>query len=640
MNDRFKKTIMAALCLFLLNEVAAQSYAVTNIPEGLKKNAHAVIRNDETHLIIKDLNKATIQKKVIVTVLDEEGASDGTFVSLYSNLVTLNDIEGTLYDAQGNKVKTMKKKDVQDRALEGDESLITDDRYKTHNFYWSQYPYTVEYNYEREYKSLFLLPRWDPASYNVSVEHARLIVDAPSNYTVRLKGINLPTPLPAMQDNGKTKTLAYSIDNQKAEDYEVLSNKGILNGFPKILLAPSDVTMGKYVGNMSDWKQYGQFIYALYKDKDRLPDNVRQEVHRLTDNLKDTREKANTLYKYMQNSTRYIGVQLGIGGWEPFDANYVGTKKYGDCKALSNYMYSLLKEAGIPSNPVLINAGDDNTNYLIEDFASNYFNHVILCVPQQKDTIWLECTSQSAPLGYLSMFTANRKALLLTSEGGYVVNTPNYSPMQNLQKRIVMATIDTEGNLKADHNTYYQGEQQDYIAGLLHDTSKDLLRKYLNRSLGLDTYEVTSSNYKENPSALPSVEEQLTITAPNYASVVGKRIMFAPNAFNKSTTKLDATEERRSDIVFTYPFLDYDSTIFTIPEGYDIENLPKALSLESDFGKYSIRFDYKDGKIICIRSQQRQAGTFPPSQYVSMVAYFDKIYKADREKVVLRKKDS
>lgn len=635
-----RKTILACIYLITSHAVSAQNYAVANISESLKKKANAVIRDESTRIIIKDANKAVIQRKIAVTVLNEDGVGDGIFKEFYSNLVTLNDIDGTLYNAQGAKIKSIKKKDIIDLTSDGDENLITDGRYKMHNFYWSQYPYTAEYTYEQEIKSLFLLPDWNPASYNLGVERAKLTIESPTNYTVRLKGINLPTALPAIQDNGKGKVFNYNLDNLKPEEREPLSNKGLLNVFPKIVVAPSNFNMGKFAGDMDNWKQFGAFIYSLYKDKDRLPDNVKQEVHRLADSKKTTKEKTEALYQYLQNNTRYISVQLGIGGWEPFDASYVASKKYGDCKALTNYMYSLLKEAGIEANPVLISAGEDKTNYFIEDFANNYFNHVILCVPQPKDTIWLECTSQTAPFGYLSAFTANRKALLLSPNGGYVVNTPNYSSTVNLQRRTTNATIDNDGNLKANLHTFYQGEQQDYVAGLLRYASKDLLKKYLNASLSLDTYEVTSSNYKENPSEMPSVEEQLDVTAPNFATVVGKRIMFTPNAFNKSTSKLDASEERKSEIVFTYPFSDYDSTTFVVPEGYDIENLPKPVSLDSPFGQYRISFNYQDGKIVCSRFQQREAGKFPPNQYAALVSYFEQIYKADRAKIVLRKKDN
>jgi len=76
-----------------------------------------------------------------------------------------------------------------------------------------------------------------------------------------------------------------------------------------------------------------------------LPDNIKKEVHELTDNLKDVRQKVYVLYDFLQKNTHYINVSLGIGGWQPFPADYVAIKRYGDCKALSNYMVALLKEA-------------------------------------------------------------------------------------------------------------------------------------------------------------------------------------------------------------------------------------------------------------------------------------------------------
>ena len=89
----------------------------------------------------------------------------------------------------------------------------------------------------------------------------------------------------------------------------------------------------------------------------------------------------------MQNKTRYVSIQLGIGGYQPFEASVVDKTGYGDCKALSNYMLSMLETIGIKGHYALIMAGQ-NSPELEEDFPSSQFNHAIVAVPNGADTLW------------------------------------------------------------------------------------------------------------------------------------------------------------------------------------------------------------------------------------------------------------
>src|SRR5690606_36041786 len=105
----------------------------------------------------------------------------------------------------------------------------------------------------------------------------------------------------------------------------------------------------------------------------------------------------------------------------------VAVNNYGDCKALSNYMKALLKEAQIPSQLVIVKAGKNKD--LWADFSAiGQANHMILCVPMVKDTVWLECTSQRNPYNYLGSFTGDRNVILVSDEGGKVVKTPKLNP--------------------------------------------------------------------------------------------------------------------------------------------------------------------------------------------------------------------
>ena len=205
---------------------------------------------------------------------------------------------------------------------------------------------------------------------------------------------------------------------------------------------------------MDTWENYAKWIMLLNKDRNVMPDQSKKQAHELTKNAKSTEEKVRILYEYMQNKTRYVGIQLGIGGFQPFEASVVDQTGYGDCKALSNYMVTLLKEVGITANYTLIRAGA-NAPAMDISFPSSQFNHVIVAVPNETDTLWLECTSQTNPFGYLGDFTGDRYALMITDVGGKIVKTPAYTASQNTQRCTGDVFIELTGDAKAKIKTTF-----------------------------------------------------------------------------------------------------------------------------------------------------------------------------------------
>jgi hypothetical protein len=632
-----KSVYLFCISLLAAFTTSAQSnYNVKAIPDSLLKHANVVKRLEEMVFEIKSTTLSTLRHKYAVTVLNENGDQQAQFVEWYDKMREVSDIEGSLYDASGKLVKKLKSKDIQDLSGVDDISLIDDNRKKVHNFYYKVYPYTVEYSVTIKQNQSFHFPTWvTQEDEYIAVEKSSFTVICPSDYVIRYKALNYQGEPNIKTDKG-LKIYNWQLSNKPAIETETFSPRW-QELTTMVRIAPTAFEMQGYSGNMTSWKDFGKFLYELKKDRDVLPDAIKQKVQQLTAGVSDNKQKVKLLYDFLQKNTRYISIQLGIGGWQPYNATYVATKGYGDCKALANYMYSLLKEANINSFYALIKAGAHDT-YLMEDFPSNQFNHAILCVPLQKDTLWLECTSQTTPAGYMGNFTGNRKALLIDESGGTLVSTPRYTLNDNLQIRSITGTIDETGKLHANIKSVYTAVQQDNLHQLINNLSKEKIKEVLQKELDLATYHINDFDYQEKKSEHPEIAEQLDVDVSNYATITGKRLFITPNILNRSNTKLNTEAERLTDININYEYKDIDSMSIDLPNGYEPESIPQALSLKTKFGSYATTLKLEKNKLTYIRIREQYAGKYPAKDFKELSDFYDRIYKADRNRVVLVKK--
>jgi hypothetical protein len=227
---------------------------------------------------------------------------------------------------------------------------------------------------------------------------------------------------------------------------------------------------------------------------------------------------------------------------------------------------------------------------------------------------------------------------LIGDDGGHVVQTPTYSAKENLQTRKTIAVVKPDGSMTADVFTHSTGEQQELQHRLIHDYTKEGREKYLNTALNLATYEVDQSKYTEAPGRIPAIEEYLHIQSPSYATLTGKRLFILPNFVNQSRTRLSTDSVRKYPISFLSAFQDIDTIQIDVPENYQLESIPKAMTIHNQFGDFEMSFKVTNNRVEVIRSQTRNISQFPATDYADVVTYFDKIYKADHSNIVFVKK--
>lgn len=628
------RLIVLLSLITVIGYAADPKYPVVLIPAGLQENANVVIRNEEMVFKILSKSRAIFSVKSAYTILNEKGNRYATEVVAYDKLSKINRFEAVAYDAMGKQIKKLKNSEFYDQSAFDGFSLYSDNRIKAANVEQNTYPYTVEFEYEIEYKFLFFIPSYTLLhSENVSLEKSSYTLVFPKELEPRYKTQNVIKEVSQQKTAEGLESLVWRFENVTPLTFE---RNGPLREemITKISAAPSAFSYEGYEGNMNSWTEFGHWINSLNKGRDALPEETIQKIKQLTSTLKTTEEKVKAIYTYMQNKTRYVSIQLGIGGHQPFEASVVDNTGYGDCKALSNYTVAMLTAIGIKANYVLIRAGEDEAE-MKTDFSSSQFNHVIAAVPNGADTLWLECTSQTNPFGWTGSFTGDRYALMITEQGGKVVRTPSYPAQLNTQIRNAAVTLELNGNATAKVKTVYAGLQYENN-GLDAVVTKqaDDHKKWIQKTTQIPSFDVGKFSFKNNKDKIPSAEVEVEYILNRLATVNGKRIFLTPNLMNRNSYIPEKLEKRNTDIVLRMPYIDEDVIEYTIPEAIYPEFVPEAVNIKSRFGEYESSFKVDQGKLIYSRKVKMNKGQFPADSYNEFLEFYKSMNKADNVKVV------
>jgi transglutaminase-like putative cysteine protease len=625
--------LLLVLFVCLYSQAAEIKYPVTTIPEELKQNVDVVVRLEETSFKIITKSKAIFSVHEVYTILNAKGKRYAREVIGYDKLRKVNNFSGVAYDAMGNAIKKLKSSDIQDQSAYDGISLFSDARIKIADLSQAAYPYTVEFEYEVEYKFLFYIPPFAVlSSERVSLEKSIFTLVYPKELEPRYKSQNISSQ-PVKANSNNLESLMWSFENVKPLKYEPFGPPP--NEIVSVIYAaPSQFSYEGYEGNMNSWLQYGQFINSLNNGRDVLPEATKAEIQKLTSSLKTTEEKARAVYQYLQNKTRYVSIQLGIGGHQPFEAQVVDNTGYGDCKALSNYTVAMLNAAGIRANYTLISAGADEPD-IITDFPSTQFNHVIVSVPNNKDTLWLECTNQTNPFGYLGTFTGDRHALMITEQGGKLVKTPSYALSQNTEARVADVTLDKTGNAKATVRTTFSGLKFE-SGGLSRvvNYGADDQKKWIQEYTDIPSFDIATFSMTNKKDKIPSATVNVNYVLNRYATISGKRIFFSPNLMNRSTYIPEKIENRKTEVVLRTPYTEVDTIRYTLPEDVYPEFMPEPFVIKSKFGEYQSSFKVDQGSLIYIRRLKMNKGTYPPESYQELIDFYKNMNKADNLKMV------
>mgnify|MGYP000050047956 FL=1 len=478
------------------------NYTSLLIPSKLKENANAVVRDNSTIITIESVNKMIVNKRKVITVLNKLGNRYAGMYESYDNSTKITQLSVVIYDAFGKQIKKYSKSKFLDVSAVSGGTLYSDSRVKYIDYTPVSYPYTIVFESEYKTSSTGFLPSWYPIQgYSVSVEKSQYQLINPLRIKINKKEKNF-TKYP-IENNHTDYELFSVMKKQEAIEYEA-NSVSFSDIMPKLMVVPEYFQTDGVKGNYSNWKELGSWMNnKILFGKTDLDQATKLKVLSLVEGINDPIEKAKIVYKYMQNKTRYISVQVGIGGIQPIAAGQVDKVSYGDCKGLTNYTKALLDVVGVKSNYVHVEANKDNNVSFENDFASlAQGNHVILNIPNKGKDIWLECTSQTMPFGFLGDFTDDRSALVITPEGGIIKRTTSYIDETNLQSIKGSIQLLENGNLKASLKRISKGLQYDDKFSYENETKDELIKYYKSNvwdyNNNLEIQSINLKNDKKN----------------------------------------------------------------------------------------------------------------------------------------------
>ncbi len=627
------------ITLLILTQAYAQKadFSVSNIPQELLQDANAVYRVDEMTIHIKSKKDVVIRVREVITILNKNGEVHARNQIGYSNSQKINKAEVIIYNALGKEIRNFKRKDFKSRSMVDGSTLYSDSRFLYIDYTPVNYPYTMELTYETTTSNSIYLPTWFFISgYGKSSESSLYKIHYnPQELSINYKEDNFNNfPIEKSKTPG---FLSYSSKNIKAIPFEHYSPADAI--FPLVKAVPTAFHYEGMYGEASNWSELGKWFYDnIISGRGDLPAETIEEVKFLVTGIENPLEKAKIVYEFVQKNTRYISVQVGIGGLQPITAEDVDRLKYGDCKGLSNYTKALLEAVGVTSYYTHVEANKVPRDF-DEDYASiEQGNHVILAIPNEGEYTWIDCTSQVHPFGYVGDFTDNRNVLVMKPDAGEIVRTVAYLNEENKLTTIANSKLDAEGNLTSSVKIQSTGVQYDNRFHLEKQPT-DYIRKfytnYLGRVKNLQLKDISFQNDKN------SVEftEDIKMEASNYASKSGNRLIVTINMLDNTIFVPDRYPSRIHPVKSTRGFLYETENLIHLPEGYEIEAIPTFNSINNKYGEYRSEIIVNPNHTISYKRKFFiREGMYPKEEYNDFRDFFSKSSLQDNAKIVLIKK--
>ncbi len=343
------------------------------------------------------------------------------------------------------------------------------------------------------------------------------------------------------------------------------------------------------------WGEVGEWYRSLSRSRSEPTYAIRKRADELTKDIGLPEEQVRAIYDFVAKQTRYVGIDFGIGRYEPHTAEEVMDHQYGDCKDKDTLLEALLRAKGFVTAPALIGV---NVATVADAPSPAMFNHVITTVDLPSGRIWLDATPEVEPYRVLVPMIRDQQALVIPSTGAASLQrTPADPPFAYFERFEANGTLDKNGLLESHMDLLARSDNEFGYRILLQRAAPSQWNEalqYLSQAMGFGGT-VSHADLKQGNSKGP-VHLTYDYSRPNFGDWDNHRIL--PLFPMLEVTTIDKDEAPEHDIDQGAPRTLEAVTHIKLPEGYRAD-LPNSVHVKRPYATFDQTYSL-DGRDLLI----------------------------------------
>jgi hypothetical protein len=403
-----------------------------------------------------------------------------------------------------------------------------------------------------------------------------------------------------------------------------------------VLFTPSELAFsGQVFPIITRWDDVGKEVSQQYGNMEKNEKETKNKAKQLAEKLPEARNKAEAIYKYIQQNITSSNL-IGIGLGRPADD--LITSKRGDPDEINALYVMMLKEVKVDADMVLV--ATQNWDTLARGFPNiSQFSRIVARVNFKDGIVFADPAEPAAPFGELPWFDRGVTGLAVKGSKVQEAAIPAGTPDDNLSVTKISLQVGGDWKAEGDAEINLKGTEAINFRGDLLEESPEKMERYLTDYFGYGRADAVVSNISHpdiRDSSQPFVLKAHLKQKLTDESGPGE-LLVNPWMDDQYNSPIFKASERHSAVRFYGPEKRVSTSEWKLAPEIKIEQLPKEVKIENDLGGFSHSCTQNGNTVACTRSfYLKKTRIQTTTDYLDARKFFDEIAKNDQEVMVLR----